>query len=61
MTKPASNPNNPVPAMKRADKRRADRELEYSRRDVRYMLIVVGLAVALLYTTLWLVGKLYGA
>lgn len=50
-----------IHAMKRADKRRAARELEYSQRDMRLMLAVTASLVTLVYTSLWLIAKVYGA
>ena len=50
--------SNPVPALKRADRIRRERELEYSRRDARNIGVICGLGVALVYTSLWLVYKL---
>lgn len=46
--------------MKRADRIRRERELEYSRRDMRCMLAIVGLGVALVYTSFWLISVMFG-
>lgn len=48
-----------LPAMKRADKRRADKALEYNRRDVRNFVIIGIAGTALFYTTLWLIAEMY--
>ena len=60
-TKPTSNrAANPVPALKRADRIRAERELAYSRRDVRNIGVICALGVALMYTSLWLIAVVFG-
>jgi hypothetical protein len=46
-----------IPAMKRADRIRAARELEYNKRDVQNIALITGLGVALMYTSLWLIFK----